>query len=618
VSLKMDRPQDYSRWTKEALVKRIQYLEKDAKSRPVAKEDTSEPPLADPDPAQPDSASKENRKLAPKKKKSDNKMDPSKYSTRLVAFKLAYIGKKYGGFEFQSSAMLTTIEEELWKALVKACLIFPENPEVVNWDEWSYSKCGRTDRGVSAFGQVIAVRVRSNRPLPKEPAAIGAIQEEELKGPRAALETRTNGVEVQETTVAGVTEAEQDDTQLEDQEEKPYDDLADEIQYCRILNRILPPDIRMLAWCPTTPEDFSARYNCRERQYRYFFTQPAFSPWPNSLEITDPAPVKKGKKGKVKETGVAPKESHVRDGWLDIEAMRVAAKKFEGVHDFRNFCKIDPSKLLTTFDRNIFECDIVEVKDVETALPYLDSAQFRPSTSTSKPTDVAGRLPSVYYFHVRGSAFLWHQIRCMVAIIFMVGQGLEDPSIIDKLLDYQAEPQRPNYNLASEFPLVLWDCIFPKLDGSGITAAEIDAGERRDAMDWIYLGEQDPAHQHGSFGLVDSMWEYWRERKMDEILAGQLLGVIAKQADISKRLDVKARTATPHSQRVFEGGDRERLVGRYQSLLARPKQPTPEHSYDKEARRKGFKDADEWRAARATWRAANKKDAVADVDEDGG
>jgi tRNA pseudouridine38/39 synthase len=74
------------------------------------------------------------------------------------------------------------VEEELWHALMKAKLIFPTISEVgqdgqvqvsiqgeskgnVNWEGCQYSKCGRTDRGVSAFGQVIGIRVRSNRPM---------------------------------------------------------------------------------------------------------------------------------------------------------------------------------------------------------------------------------------------------------------------------------------------------------------------------------------------------------------------------------------------------------------------------------------------------------------------
>lgn len=40
-----------------------------------------------------------------------------------------------------------------------------------------------------------------------------------------------------------------------------------EINYCEMLNRVLPPDIRALAWAPVS-EDFSARFSCSDRTYR--------------------------------------------------------------------------------------------------------------------------------------------------------------------------------------------------------------------------------------------------------------------------------------------------------------------------------------------------------------
>ncbi|KAF3760101.1 hypothetical protein M406DRAFT_335299 [Cryphonectria parasitica EP155] len=54
------------------------------------------------------------RRRRPKKSKL---LDPSKYTTRFIAFKLAYVGTNYNGFEDQSSGSLSTLKEELWKAL---------------------------------------------------------------------------------------------------------------------------------------------------------------------------------------------------------------------------------------------------------------------------------------------------------------------------------------------------------------------------------------------------------------------------------------------------------------------------------------------------------------------
>ena len=35
----------------------------------------------------------------------------------------------------------------------------------------------------------------------------------------------------------------------------------------------------------------------------------------------------------------------------------------------------------------------------------------------------------VYELTVVGLAFLWHQIRCMVTILFLIGNGLEKPEV---------------------------------------------------------------------------------------------------------------------------------------------------------------------------------------------
>lgn len=43
-----------------------------------------------------------------------------------------------------------------------------------------------------------------------------------------------------------------------------------ELDYVKMLNGCLPPDIRVLGWCPVPP-GFSARFNCRRRIYKYFF-----------------------------------------------------------------------------------------------------------------------------------------------------------------------------------------------------------------------------------------------------------------------------------------------------------------------------------------------------------
>lgn len=41
-----------------------------------------------------------------------------------------------------------------------------------------------------------------------------------------------------------------------------------EMDYCGMLNRVLPPEIRALAWAPVTA-GFSARFSCSDRTYRF-------------------------------------------------------------------------------------------------------------------------------------------------------------------------------------------------------------------------------------------------------------------------------------------------------------------------------------------------------------
>ena len=61
--------------------------------------------------------------------------------------------------------------------------------------------------------------------------------------------------------------------QLQDQqvpETCSSDPEPEEIRYVHILNRILPPEVRVLAWCPIDPT-FSARFSCTSRTYKYIF-----------------------------------------------------------------------------------------------------------------------------------------------------------------------------------------------------------------------------------------------------------------------------------------------------------------------------------------------------------
>ncbi|XP_019451377.1 PREDICTED: tRNA pseudouridine(38/39) synthase-like isoform X2 [Lupinus angustifolius] len=267
----------------------------------------------------------------------------SHHSKRYIALKVMYFGKRFYGFASEAQ-MEPTVESEIFKALEKTRLLVGDRKDS------QYSRCGRTDKGVSAVGQVVALFLRSN-----------------LK-----ISEANNG--------------------------SPGEIVLDkwhegEIDYVRVLNRVLPNDIRIMGWCPV-PVDFHARFSCLSREYKYFF-------WKENLNIL---------------------------------AMESAAKKFVGEHDFRNFCKMDAANV-HNYRRRITSFEI-------------------------SPTDTRYKGSQLCVVKIRGSAFLWHQVRCMVAVLFMVGKGLESPNVIDMLLDTNRIPRKPQYIMASEVPLVLQSCEF--------------------------------------------------------------------------------------------------------------------------------------------------------------
>lgn len=234
---------DYREWTREQLIDRLHVLE----GRPAERRG---------------------------KGRSQRPFDFAAYPRCHVALKIAYFGWEYNGFASQKSYKeeaggeergdvgVVTVEDVLFQALLRTRLI--ESPRTCR-----YSRCGRTDAGVSSVGQVVALTLRSSaRKLGPEPVA---------------------------------------------------EPSSVEVPLCSMLNRNLPPEIRVLGWCPVS-EDFDARFSCRGRSYKYFFPRLG----------------------------------------LDLAAMQEAAAKLVGEHDFRNFARRDPNRPKLSTIRRIFTSHIVE------------------------------------------------------------------------------------------------------------------------------------------------------------------------------------------------------------------------------------------------------------------
>jgi tRNA pseudouridine38/39 synthase len=558
----------------------------------------------------------------PAKKKAPKPFDASLHSTRPIALKLSYIGQHYNGYEHANGTVTPkpTVEEVLWLALRKARLISPvlrdecdpgvdviwgeENRRArwrsaeegavgegkmrleVSWEGCGYSKAGRTDRGVSAFGQVVGVRVRSKRkvaPVTKrEEAAKSVVGGGEHKGGNGGTEelsTQSND----DPTVSSSPPLDPSNSPSLPPEALPngnhptsdnFDLVADELPYISILNAILPPSIRILAWCPCPPADFNARFSCQERQYKYFFTNPAFLPTPGPIGMRRPDG----------------QPAAVREGWLDIEAMRTAAKKLMGLHDYRNFCKLDASKQMKDCVRRINWADVEEWKGAGREV-VRDAALSVDGIDEDAKEGVGMSGSKVYCFSVHGSAFLWHQVRCMVAILFLVGQGLEQPAIVDELLNIDKNPGKPVYEMADDGPLVLWDCVYDKPEQ-----------EDSSKLKWIYTGDAATipsltTKNDGKFGLgglADTLWTQWRKTKLEETVTGGLLDLALRQGDGSalERGGFREPALSQRSAKVFDGGDNARIVGKYTPTMKKARTESLEAQNAKYLAGRGARRAD--------------------------
>jgi tRNA U38,U39,U40 pseudouridine synthase TruA len=201
----------------------------------------------------------------------------------------------------------------------------------------------------------------------------------------------------------------------------PKDKVIQEMDYVSMLNRALPDEIRVLGWSPVT-DDFSARFSASHRTYRYFFLR----------------------------------------GGLDVAAMQRAAQLLVGEHDFRNLCKLDIGNV-TNFRREVYYAKIVPFNFIGSTTSAADSSGLDSEGNDGADSAEAGGPDAVYMLEISGIAFLWHMVRAIMAVLFMVGEGLEAPSVVTALLDVVACPGKPPYTLADELPLVLHECGFDRL-----------------------------------------------------------------------------------------------------------------------------------------------------------
>ncbi|VDN07747.1 unnamed protein product [Thelazia callipaeda] len=288
--------------------------------------------------------------------KNNRIFDFSRFPRRRIALMFLYFGWEYNGLVEQRE-ITGTVEEKMKEALIKTKLI-------ESWESCGWSRCGRTDKGVSAFKQVASLIVRS---------------------------TDVDGEGVSWSVTAS---------------ESSRIKTTEELNFVKMLNGTLPANIRVIAWAPVA-NDFNARHQCIQRTYTYAFPKANF----------------------------------------DYESMQKACTFLIGEHDFRNFCRIDMSKerIRMSYVRTI---DYANVSVISNGLL---------STSKQNIDPIDGELLQLT---IKASGFLWHQIRCIMALLYEIGCGNEQPEIIAELLDINLTPSKPVYGLAPPFPLCLFDSVY--------------------------------------------------------------------------------------------------------------------------------------------------------------
>jgi tRNA pseudouridine38-40 synthase len=168
----------------------------------------------------------------------------------------------------------------------------------------------------------------------------------------------------------------------------------------RALNAQLPEDVRVLS-VEEAPPGFHARFSARSKTYRYVIRNGPFaSPFEHRFVWHVPQP-------------------------LDVEAMRQAASRLVGRHDFSSFRSVGtdvPDAVRTLRVSAIGETAGTGPWLVSTATPAL-SASPGSSDGTALLT-----------YEVTGDGFLRHMVRAIVGTLVEVGRGWRDPAQMDLLL----------------------------------------------------------------------------------------------------------------------------------------------------------------------------------------
>ena len=166
----------------------------------------------------------------------------------------------------------------------------------------------------------------------------------------------------------------------------------------RALNSRLPPDIRVLRVRPAKA-GFHARRSAVSKEYRYFVWNGPILPPDRRLSA-----------------------AHAYRP-LQVTPMQTAARHFVGEHDFASFTA-NPNRVVESTVRRV---TLFTVR----------------------------KQGAMICFRVRGSGFLYKQVRSMVGFLLRVGEGAEPPEAVKELLRHRL-PRTARVPTAAPQGLFLW------------------------------------------------------------------------------------------------------------------------------------------------------------------
>lgn len=172
------------------------------------------------------------------------------------------------------------------------------------------------------------------------------------------------------------------------------------------LNKHLPPDISARSVAPTH-QGFNIIQGARTKTYHYYFS---FGKKPHPFS--------------------SPLIHHVRQD-LDIDKMKLAARKFEGCHYFGRYTQKPSAE--TELQREILSAQIIPNQYV--------TGSFIPQDS--------------FVFSVKAHGFMRYQVRMMMSALFETGRGLWSMDDLDQSLSMETDHTHKVMHVAPPSGLVL-------------------------------------------------------------------------------------------------------------------------------------------------------------------